>query len=144
MAKRIGKPSEVGLRTPAEVEAHLHCLLASGVKPQAAFKIIHDRLRDGILVAVSRLQLGLFWANETGAAFRDDVLIKYGCKGSSDILGCIRGGFLICLEVKTGHANLNENQRRFKPAIERWGGAYFVVRCTDDAVAAVYKVASRS
>lgn len=98
---------------------------------------VHDKLRDDILVALSQQRLGLFWANETGAAFRDGDMIHYGLPGSPDIIGCVKGGYFIGLEVKTGSARLRDTQRRFRDALAVWDGVFFTARSVDEALDAV-------
>lgn len=100
----------------------------------------HDKLRDDILVALSRQRLGLFWANETGAAFRDGDMIHYGLPGSPDILGCVKGGYFIGVEVKTGSARIRDTQRRFRDALAVWDGVFVVARSESDALEAVSRL----
>lgn len=126
MAKRTGKSSKSDSVTRAEF-----------------YLKRHNRLRDDVLVALSQLHIGMFWPNETGAAYRNGQLVHYGCLGSSDIIGCIIGGYWAGFEIKTGNATLNDNQVRFKAAIEKWGGAYIEVHSVDEAVEAARKIAFR-
>jgi hypothetical protein len=72
------------------------------------------------------------WRNETGLAFRDGKAIRYGKKGSSDIIGLTCDGRLLCIEVKTGKASQQENQISFQKVIEKFGGRYLIARCVDN------------
>lgn len=74
------------------------------------------------------------WPNETGAAYREGKLIHYGRKGSSDILGLTSDGKILCIEVKTGNATLQENQKNFEKMILKFGGRFFLARDVDSVV----------
>lgn len=64
-------------------------------------------------------------------AFRDGAAIRYGKKGSSDILGLTSDGKILCIEIKTGRAVQQENQIKFQKAIEFFGGRYVVVKSVE-------------
>jgi hypothetical protein len=74
------------------------------------------------------------WRNETGMAFRDDHAIRYGKRGSSDILGLTSDGRMLCIEVKTGKASQSQHQVNFQKSIEKFGGRYLVARSVDYVV----------
>ena len=76
------------------------------------------------------------WRNNTGALKTErGHFLRFGTKGSPDIMCGIDGGF-IGLEVKGSSGRLSPDQIAFKEAIERAGGRYHVVRSIDDAIAA--------
>jgi len=79
------------------------------------------------------------WPQPTGAAYRDGELIRYGLKGSGDISGILLGGTRLEIEVKTGKAVQQENQRHFQAMILAMGGLYFVARSVEDALLYVQK-----
>jgi hypothetical protein len=78
--------------------------------------------------------MGRFWKQETGAAYRGSHLIHYGLKGSADITGIMRGGRRIEVEVKTGRAVQQDNQKAFETMIKMFGGYYFVVHSVEEAI----------
>lgn len=72
------------------------------------------------------------WANNTGVG-RDmsgERVIRFGLKGSSDIIGIYKGIFL-GIEVKTGNAYQNKYQKKFEKMICDMGGIYVVIRETN-------------
>jgi hypothetical protein len=54
-------------------------------------------------------------------------VIRFGLKGSSDIIGIYKGRFL-GIEVKTGNARQSKDQKRFQAMIDKMGGIYVVIR----------------
>lgn len=99
----------------------------------------HADLVNKLLLAVS--PLGLAWSNNTGALQAEGRLIRYGLKGSSDILHVnrARGGQLVAIEAKVGRDAWRKDQKCFAEAVARAGGIYILARSTDgtgaDAVA---------
>ncbi len=104
----------------------------------------HTDLVNKLLLAVS--PLGLAWSNNTGALKVEGRMIRYGLKGSSDILHVnrARGGQLIAIEAKVGRDAWRIDQKRFAEAVTRDGGIYVLARSTDgtgdDAVAHTLEV----
>lgn len=78
------------------------------------------------------------WQNNTGAArFRDkttgkDRVVRYGFKGSSDIIGILSGGAFLAVECKVGYDPLTTEQRLFLDAINEAGGCAIVVKSIED------------
>lgn len=66
------------------------------------------------------------WSNATGLGrgLTTDNVIKFGLKGSSDILGIYLGGILLAVEVKTGTGRQSLEQRAFEAMVTRFGGRY--------------------
>jgi len=92
----------------------------------------HSDLVNQILLYLS--PLGVAWSNATGAVKTEDRFLRYGLKGSSDILACI-GGRFVGVEVKVGRDRQSDAQCRFEAAITRAGGVYILARSVDDVVA---------
>lgn len=90
-----------------------------------------DLLRRILLLDLPNTRL---WKNETGAAFRDGHMVRYGLKGSADILGVTYNGKIICIEVKVGRDSQSLQQQRFQAMIEKHGGYYLVSRSTEDVL----------
>lgn len=67
------------------------------------------------------------WANNTGMIKTEDRVVRFGLKGSSDIIGIYKGKFL-GIEVKTGNAHQNKFQINFEKMICSMGGIYVLIR----------------
>lgn len=89
----------------------------------------HGDLVNMILLEVS--PLGLAWGNPTGALKVEDRFIRYGCPGSPDVLGCIKGRF-VGIEAKVGKDRQRKNQADFSDAVHSAGGIYILARSVDD------------
>ena len=79
------------------------------------------------------------WQNQTGAAWRDGRLLKYGKKGSGDILvllpTLIAGrvyGVHGEVECKTGGASQNKGQRIHMRVVRQNGGVYVVAHTPEE------------
>lgn len=92
----------------------------------------HSDLINEILLAIS--PSGMAWKNSTGA-LKDATgrLVRYGLKGSADILACIKGR-MVAIEVKVGRDQQRTEQQNFAAAIRRAGGVYILARSVDDVV----------
>lgn len=95
---------------------------------------IHNDLVNKILATLNLTHLGRFWSQPTGAAWRGNQLIRYGFLGAADITGILRGGWRVEIEVKTGNASQQKNQKIFEKNIKMWGGIYLVARSESDAL----------
>lgn len=86
------------------------------------------------------------WDHPTGVAYRDvdggRKWITYGLEGSSDIIGVLLGGQMLCIEIKTGRATQQENQKKFEAMIKRFGGLYFVAHSAQEALDFVLRAAA--
>ena len=58
--------------------------------------------------------------------------IRFGFPGCPDILGMIRGGRMLCIEVKSPTGKLTDHQERFLDMVRANGGVGFVARSIDD------------
>jgi hypothetical protein len=102
------------------------------------FTVEHNRLQADILVALSKQNLGMFWANATGAGTSPSgEWIRYGLIGSSDIIGVLNSGRAIFIEVKTGKATQSPQQLKFEAAIKARNGLYFVARSVQNVLSFV-------
>jgi hypothetical protein len=76
------------------------------------------------------------WRNNTGAVVSvykgRKRIIRYGKKGSSDIIGLIPGGRFIGVECKQPKEKQTLDQRLFQQFIESLGGLYVLARNLDD------------
>ncbi len=78
------------------------------------------------------------WQNQSGIGrgLSNDGIIRFGLRGSADILGIFSGGYLVAIEVKTGAGRQSKAQRAFEQMITRFGGHYAVV--SNDVQAQVF------
>ena len=145
MAKRSQIPSFLRTRvgTTARRGSSAHVLEKGST--EAHEQIVRETL---ILLGREAYRLGRFFRNETGVAYRDDngrrTWIAYGIKGSPDIYGILLGGTYIGLEIKSGNATQQPNQKAFQAMVESLGGRYKVCRSAQEALEFVFRVASGS
>lgn len=111
----------------------------------------HQQLVDDILYAVGRLPNIRVWPQVVGT-FRDlhseERIIHVGQKGMADIGGIIlvevggRGeqcGLRLEIEAKTGDAVMNEDQKKWKNMIEKFGGIYILARSVEQVLTELKK-----
>jgi hypothetical protein len=101
----------------------------------------HELLVRNLLVALSATKLCMVWRQDTGAAYRNDRLIRYGLIGSADISGILIGGKRLEIECKTGRAVQTEGQINFQKMIMKMGGIYILAR---DVISVVKKIQSEA
>lgn len=103
-------------------------------KSKPDYTAIHNETVNKVLAILNLSRLGRFWNQPTGAAYRNGQLIRYGLLGSADITGVLKGGYRVEIEIKTGRATQQQNQKIFEKNIKMWGAIYLVVRCAEDAL----------
>ena len=92
----------------------------------------HNDLINIVLLYLSTVKLCRAWRNETGMAFTQrGTPVKYGLKGSADILGCWNSKF-ISIEIKTVNDKQRDQQKLFQTAIGKCGGIYILAYELDD------------
>lgn len=73
------------------------------------------------------------WRNNSGGYKSDKGnFIRYGHKGSSDIIGITPSGRFISVEAKHGKNKLQPSQEEFRDKILACNGIYIVAYSTDD------------
>lgn len=76
------------------------------------------------------------WVNNTGSARRGNQFIKFGYKGSPDIIGFTSDGKFLGIEVKTGQTNQSKEQKFFQWRMNAFNARYYLVRDKmDDLIA---------
>ena len=65
-----------------------------------------------------------------GRDLKSERIIRFGLKGSSDIIGIYKGRFL-AVEIKTGNAVQSDQQKKFQKMVCKLGGIYVVIRDTN-------------
>ena len=81
---------------------------------------------------------GRAWRNNTGAAYRNQRLIKYGEVGSGDVIGFLPDGLFISVEIKTLNDSTSAEQIEFIEQVRAVGGVAFIaaqIKDVDDALA---------
>lgn len=58
--------------------------------------------------------------------------IRYAFKGCSDVLGQLKSGRLLAVEVKSKNGKLTNHQRDFLKKVKEYGGVALVVRSVDE------------
>lgn len=85
-------------------------------------------LRDILFACVGRNDLRI-WRNNTGVAISGSgKKIAFGLKGSSDLLGILRGGRFLAVETKSPTGRLTTEQQAFRSMVESMGGLYILAR----------------
>lgn len=87
-------------------------------------------LQAEILLAVGSRPDCRIWRNNTGVGrtLSGQRVIRFGLVGSADLLGILRGGRFLAVEVKTAKGRQSEAQRNFQRMIEAMGGVYVLAR----------------
>lgn len=74
------------------------------------------------------------WRNNTGAFKAEHgSFIRFGAKGSPDIM-CIIDGNFVGLEIKGKDGRLSPDQIAFQEATHKAGGKYHILKSIDDAI----------
>lgn len=97
----------------------------------------HEALIDEILGTFGHGPNLRIWKNSTGAARAHGRYLRWGLKGSADIIGIGFGGRFIAIECKTGQSRQKEHQRNFQNMVTSLGGIYIVARSVDDVRAMI-------
>jgi hypothetical protein len=72
------------------------------------------------------------WRNNTGAYRKPDGhMVRFGAKGSSDVLGVAPDGRFLAIECKVGRNTPTEHQTHFLAEVRARGGIALVVRPDD-------------
>lgn len=97
----------------------------------------HQRLVHDILIKIGGMPEIRIWKNATGVARafdNPDRVISFGLPGSPDIIGIMKGGRWLGIEVKTSNAKQSKEQKKFQAMIEKFGGLYILARCVESTL----------
>ncbi len=76
-----------------------------------------------------------FWRNQSGALpTAKGGFVRFGEVGAPDILGIVRGGRMVCLEVKTATGRVSPLQRAWLDEARELGAVVGVARSVDEAL----------
>jgi len=92
----------------------------------------HTKLVKDILKEFGSTSIMRIWSNNTGAIKTEERFIKFGLKGSADILGILFDGKFIAIEIKVGRDRQSKDQIKFENMIIRFGGIYILARSISD------------
>ena len=67
-------------------------------------------------------------------------IFSYGLKGSADILGILKDGRFLAIEIKTGKAKQSAVQKNFGAMIQKFGGVYMVCNSSKEALNKVKQI----
>lgn len=70
----------------------------------------------------------------TGAAKVGERFIRFGWRGCSDLIGMMKDGRLLAVEVKAPTGKLRTEQAEFLSLVRRFGGVAFVARSCRDVL----------
>ena len=91
----------------------------------------HQNLLKKVLVHLS--SVGIFcYANNTGSIKGANRYQQYGFPGSPDILGILPNGQYLGIEIKTGNAVQNKNQKKFKRKIDENHGMFVIIHSMEE------------
>lgn len=77
--------------------------------------------------------MGIFcYANNTGSIKGANRYQQYGFPGSPDILGILPNGQYLGIEIKTGNAVQNKNQKKFKRKIDENHGMFVIIHSMEE------------
>ena len=86
-----------------------------------------------ILISIGSRPDVRVWRNNTGSVkTQDGRFVTFGLNGSADIIGLLRGGRFLAIEVKSEIGRQSEQQKNFQKMIESFGGLYILARCVED------------
>lgn len=94
----------------------------------------HAELKAAVLVEMSR-RGHLVWNNPIAKArplFNPGIVIAFGLPGSADILGFLKGGRGVSLEIKTGEGRRTREQRAWHDRCLELGVLSIEVRSLTD------------
>ena len=74
------------------------------------------------------------WRNNTGGTMINNHFVRYGFKGSSDILGIMPDGRFLAIECKLGKAPLTPEQQEFISWVRERGGVAIIARSLNDVI----------
>lgn len=127
----------------------------------------HSKLVNQVLLEIGATKYCRVWKNHTGsavlltciksiimtaitqgfkAAMRKVVYISFGLEGSSDVMGILRNGKMLCIECKTGKSQLTKVQKNYKAMINDFNGIYIEVRpeSLDALLPTIIRLATKS
>lgn len=89
----------------------------------------HQLMVKKTLMWLSMNRPWICWSNTSGQVKTDTGrYVKFGLKGSTDIIGFTEDGQFVAVEIKTGNARLSKQQKAFQAVCKKNHVKHFVVR----------------
>lgn len=112
---------------------------------EVATKRTNDRPEAAALLEVLKVlrhHPAVAWCERqnTGAAKVGERFIRFGWRGCSDLIGMMKDGRLLAVEVKAPSGKLRTEQAEFLSLVRRFGGVAFVARSLSDVMREISKV----
>ena len=79
-------------------------------------------------------QVAYFWRHNVGFIKRPGRAVRFGIPGQSDILGILKGGRFLAIEIKKPKKDREPEQVKFQDTVNQAGGLAFVARSIDDVI----------
>lgn len=100
---------------------------------KSPFEITEKQIQQASLdwLALNRI---FAWRNNTGAYKIEGRFIRFGHKGSSDILGILPDGKFLAIEIKGKNGRITIEQDEFLKRINDNGGVGFVAHDLNDVI----------
>jgi hypothetical protein len=97
-------------------------------------KVPESKINQQIVEFLNRV--GCFaWRNNTGAMkTARGGFVRFGMKGSSDVIGCCPDGRFLAIENKSNGEPLSASQREFLQMVKARGGVAATVTSLDEVV----------
>jgi len=104
------------------------------ILPDPGSTAAHNKLISEILLTFGSGPNLRIWKNDVGVgrSLNGERVLRWGLKGSADIIGIGFGGKFVAIEVKTGKGKQSEYQKNFQNMIATQGGIYIVARSVQD------------
>jgi hypothetical protein len=138
-AERVGGADGGSLRVEAAAsEPTGHARPAGKSGPLTSVRPLERDVLPGVLKAL-QLHHRVAWAQRMNVVAQkiDDRFVRAGFKGLSDIIGQLKDGRLLAVEVKRPGGMPTAAQVEFLGLVDRSGGIAFVARSIDDVIAAL-------
>jgi hypothetical protein len=112
---------------------------------EMATKRTNDKPEAAALVEVLKVlrhHPAVAWCERqnTGAAQVGNRFIRFGWNGCSDIIGMLKDGRLLAVEVKAPTGKLRAEQKEFLSLVRRFGGVAFVATSAANVISNLGKV----
>lgn len=89
----------------------------------------HQMLVKKTLMWLSMNRSWVCWSNTSGMVKTDTGrFVKFGMKGSTDIIGFTEEGQFVAIEIKTGNSKLSKQQKAFQSVCKKCQVRHYVVR----------------
>ena len=101
----------------------------------------HTNLVNLTVLKLSQSGLARVWPNQSGVgrALKNNQVIKFGLKGSADILGLTKDGLFLAVEIKVNNDKQSTEQINFMNMVINHLGIYLLIKEEDDPVAELHR-----